>query len=143
MKKNQCKCHGSQHQLPRREWLRPSGLGFGSLALGYLLNDQILAPGAVFGSEEPAQKTYGDLRPRPGHFPGQAKAVIQLMQNGGPSQMDLFDPKPELSRRNGQKHGEKLEVLQGGSAENILMGSPYKFEKRGQCGMDISELLPH
>ncbi|MGH9629865.1 MAG: DUF1501 domain-containing protein, partial [Bryobacteraceae bacterium] len=77
------------------------------------------------------------------HFAPRAKAVIQLMQNGGPSQMDLFDPKPLLSKLNGKKHAEKLETLQEGSTDNVLMGSPYKFEKRGRAGMDISELLPH
>ena len=84
-----------------------------------------------------------DLTPKRPHSTPKAKAVIQLMQNGGPSQMDLVDPKPVLTKLNGKKHSEKLETLQEGSAENVLMGSPYKFERRGQCGMDISELLPH
>ncbi|MDQ6700487.1 MAG: DUF1501 domain-containing protein [Acidobacteriota bacterium] len=123
--------------LSRRQILERTGLGFGGLALAWILNRDS-ARAATAGP------TSGfDLKPRQPHFAPKAKAVIQLMQNGGPSQMDLFDPKPELSKRNGQKHGEKLETLQEGSAGNVLMGSPYKFEKRGQCGMDISELLPH
>ena len=122
--------------LSRREMLEMSGSGFGSLALAWMLNQE----NARAGTEAPVSF---DLTPKRPHSTPKAKAVIQLMQNGGPSQMDLVDPKPLLTKLNGKKHSEKLETLQEGSAENVLMGSPYKFEKRGQCGMDISELLPH
>ena len=122
--------------LSRREMLEMSGSGFGSLALAWMLNQER----ALAGTERPVSF---DLTPKAPHATPKAKAVIQLMQNGGPSQMDLVDPKPLLSKLNGKKHSEKLETLQEGSADNVLMGSPYKFEKRGQCGMDISELLPH
>jgi hypothetical protein len=123
--------------LSRRELLQRSGLGFGSLALAWM-----------FQQEQARAATTGravsfDLTPKQPHFQPKAKAVIQLMQNGGPSQMDLLDPKPLLSKLHGKKHAEKLETLQEGSAENVLMGSPYKFEKRGACGMEVSELLPH
>ena len=126
-------CH-----LSRRDLLSRSGLGFGSLALSWLLNRE-----GMLAAESGANPISFDLRPKPPHFPAKAKAVIQLMQNGGPSQMDLFDPKPELSRLNGKKHAEKLETLQEGSDANILMGTPFKFAKHGQAGMDFSELLPH
>ncbi len=66
-----------------------------------------------------------------------------LMQTGGPSHVDLFDPKPELTKHSGQKHPEQVESFQPGSQDNLLLGSPFKFEKHGQCGMEISELLPH
>jgi len=115
--------------------LEMSGSGFGSLALAWLLNQENAR--AATGSP-----VSFDLTPKRPHATPKAKAVIQLMQNGGPSQMDLVDPKPLLTKLNGKKHSEKLETLQEGSAENVLMGSPYKFERRGQCGMDISELLP-
>lgn len=121
--------------LSRRELLARSGLGFGNLALAWLMNREGLFAGTV--------PEGFDLRPKQPHFPPKAKAVIQLMQNGGPSQMDLFDPKPELNKRHGMKHIEKLETLQEGSSDNILMGSPFKFAKHGQSGMDFSELLPH
>lgn len=122
--------------LTRRAMLERSGLGFGGIALAWLSHCERL------GAAPPARAGF-DLVPKKPHFPGRARAVIQLMQNGGPSQMDLFDPKPELKRLHGRKHEEKLETLQEGSAENVLMGSPYRFEKRGQCGMEISDLLPH
>ncbi len=110
-------------------------MGFGSLALSHLLARELAA------SEESLGGT--DLRPRTGHFPPRAKAVILLMQNGGPSQVDLFDPKPELTKRSGQKHPQRVESFQPGSQANLLMGSPFRFSPRGQCGMEISELLPH
>jgi len=129
---------GSNRILSRRELLERSGMGFGTLALHWLFQQEA-ARAATLG-DAPASF---DLSPKKPHFAPKAKAVIQLMQNGGPSQMDLVDPKPLLSKLNGKKHSEKLETLQEGSADNILMGSPYKFEKRGECGMEISELLPH
>jgi hypothetical protein len=84
-----------------------------------------------------------DLRPRAAHFSGPAKAVIMLMQNGGPSQMDLFDPKPELTRHNGVVHSERVEMFQLGSEANKLLASPLRFRRYGQCGMQLAEILPH
>src|SRR5689334_17121161 len=81
----------------RRQFLERSGLGLGSLALAYLLEADALR------AAQADTVVYNDLRPRQGHFPGKAKAVIQLYQEGGPSQMDLFDPKPELAKRDGQR----------------------------------------
>src|SRR5262245_45603303 len=89
--------------ISRRDLLAQTGLGFGSLVLACLAADESAAPAAF------------DLRPKPSHIKPRAKAVIQLMQNGGPSQMDLFDPKPELQKRSGQKLSVKLETLQKGS----------------------------
>src|SRR5438105_3868850 len=91
----------------RREFLERSGLGLGSLALAYLL--QADAMRSASASQQDA--VYNDLRARPGHFPGKAKAVIQLYQEGGPSQMDLFDPKPELTKHDGQKDSLGVESL--------------------------------
>src|SRR5262249_48953905 len=61
---------------------------------------------------------------------------------GGPSHIDLFDPKPELQKRDGQQHPDDVEVLQPGSDTKKLMATPFKFRRHGQCGMEISELLP-
>src|SRR5690349_16528797 len=83
--------------LARREFLWQSGLGFGTIALASLLRAEglLAAPASAPGG--------ADLRARPGHFPGRARSAILLLQGGGPSQVDLFDPKPELQKRNGQK----------------------------------------
>jgi hypothetical protein len=124
-----------QPLLTRRQLLEASGLGFGMTALGWLLGDEARAAGAV---------SHGaDLRPRPAHFAAPAKSVIMLMQNGGPSQMELFDPKPELNRRAGEVYNTKVEMFQAGSEANKLLGTPFKFHPRGQCGMEMSEVIPH
>ena len=82
----------------RRRWLRDAGLGIGSLALTSLLH-----------TEKSRARAAGrfDLRAKAPHFSPRAKSVILLMQNGAPSQMDLFDPKPELARQ----HGKKIPVF--------------------------------
>jgi len=113
--------------ISRRRLLQTSSLGFGSLALSYLL-----------GQEQRARGQQPPTLPR-----APAKAVIMLMQNGGPSQMDLFDPKPELRRREGQAHQERVEMFQRGSEQNRLLASPFRFHRRGRCGMELSEVIPH
>ena len=112
----------------RRELLQMSGLGFGSLALQFLQQNGRLEAGLSTGRT---------------HFEPQAKAVIMMMQTGGVSQMDVLDPKPELTRMNGKQYSMKLEVQQMGSESNTLLASHKKFYKHGQCGMEISEVLPH
>ena len=123
----------------RRELLQSLGSGFGTLALAGVLDQAGLLSSA---SAAEASRSANPLSPWQAHFPGKAKAVIQLCQNGGPSQMDLFDHKPELSKRSGQPHPEQVEVFQLGN-KNVLLGTPFKFARHGQCGMEFSELIPH
>lgn len=111
--------------ISRRELLSRCGLGIGSLAVAAMLHAD-RAPS--FGSDSSG--------PRP-----RAKRIIQLMQTGGPSQMDLFDPKPELQRRGGQKSPLDVEKFLGGNTDELL-ASPFKFAKHGRAGMEFSELLP-
>jgi len=115
--------------MSRREMLRRSGLGIGSLALHALLADQGHAA-ATAGAQQAA------------HFPPRARAVIQLMMNGGPSQMDLFDPKPELQRRDGQTIPLRVDKFLGGNSDQLL-ASPFRFCRRGQSGLELSEIIPH
>ncbi|MDA0658644.1 MAG: DUF1501 domain-containing protein [Planctomycetota bacterium] len=123
----------------RRSFLQQNGLGIGSLALA-----QILAGDGLLSNEASGAEPALNLRPRTGHFPSRAKAVIQLVQEGGPSQMDLFDPKPELSKRDGEKLPSKsIESFQKGSESQQLLGSPFRFSPRGESGMVLSELLSH
>jgi hypothetical protein len=124
--------------ISRRTMLERSGLGFGSLVLAYLSQTE-----AHGGPAAPVVAPGLDLSPKPTHFPAKARAVIQLMQNGGPSHVDLFDPKPELQKRNGLKYSEKLEVIQKGSEANQLLASPFQFNPQGKSGIELSELLPH
>ncbi len=109
-------------QLTRRAFLGQSAGGLGALALASLAAPRILAA----------------ERPRP-----TAKAVISLFQHGGPSQMDLFDEKPELNKWAGKPYpGGTLEIHFNNKAGNVLE-APYRFSRHGQCGMELSELLPH
>ncbi len=109
-------------QLTRRTFLGQSAGGLGALALASLAAPRILA------AERPRQT---------------AKAVISLFQHGGPSQMDLFDEKPELNKWAGKPYpGGKLEIHFNNKAGNVLE-APYRFSRHGQCGMELSELLPH
>ena len=123
--------------LSRRELLEMSGLGFGSLALSYLLQKERLSA----ATQSSGQPLYTDVKPRRGHFDGRAKAVIQLMQNGGPSQMDLFDRKPLLTKQSGKPHPKEVETIQSNN-KNILMGAPFEFKRYGKSGMELSEIIP-
>ncbi len=116
--------------LTRRELLRTSALGFGSLAFAHML--------AHSAASSPSPESLA-LSPRP-HFPPKAEAVIMLMQNGGPSQMDLFDPKPELTKNAGKTMN--VETFQMGNTDK-LMATPLTFKKYGKCGLEMSTLLPH
>jgi hypothetical protein len=119
----------------RREFFRNCAGGIGTAALAHLLR-------AEGRAAEPASP----LAPKPPHFKARAKNVIFMFMEGAPSQMDLFDPKPELQRWNGKPLPEsrtkdlKLAFIKPTAK---VLGSPFKFEKHGQCGMELSELVPH
>jgi hypothetical protein len=115
--------------LTRRAFLGRYAGGLGALALAHLAAE----------AQEPSRDP---LAPKPPHHPAKAKSVICLFQHGGPSQMDLFDPKPELTRQHGKAHPDKLEV-HFHTQQGKLLASPFTFAKRGQSGVELSELLPH
>ena len=117
----------------RREILKRSALGFGSLALTHILSHDLSA----------AERNHHDLRKRNPDFEPRVKSVILMMQNGGPSQMDLFDPKPELNKRDGQKHTGAIEQFQPGSEQNKILGMPFEFKQFGRSGMEFASPLPH
>jgi hypothetical protein len=105
----------------RRELLRRSSAGFGWLAF------------ASMAAESAARDAAGPLAVKSTHFPATAKRVIFLCMRGGPSQMETFDPKPELAARHGQA---------GRVAKTKLLGSRWQFAKHGQSGIDVVELMP-
>lgn len=114
----------------RRAFLRQTGAGLGAIAL-----DALLA--------EHANATPGNpLSPHPGHFPARAKRCVFLYMPGGPSHLDLFDPKPRLNK----EHGQPLPFAKPGlehTKTGNLFGSPWQFSRHGQSGLEFSELLPH
>ena len=124
----------------RRQFLRHNTMGIGGLSLGWLLNrDKLLAtPPAV-----PRGEQSFDLTPKQPHHTPKAKAMISLFMHGGPSHMDLTDPKPELTRLDGKEYSDNVHYSFANEASRNLFASPWKFKKHGQCGMDFSELLPH
>ncbi|MEX2112648.1 MAG: DUF1501 domain-containing protein [Pirellulales bacterium] len=122
----------------RRDFLQHVGSGFAGIALASLVNDDLLHGALASTGHVPT-----DLAPRRPHVAPRAKAVIHLFMNGGPSQMDLFDPKPQLAQRHGEAYFDKI----AGEVENpheagALMRSPFKFAQHGQCGMWVSDALP-
>ena len=115
-------------------------MGLGTVALAWLLNqDRLLAT----PQNVPKSRPHFDLTPKQPHFTPQATAMISLFQHGGPSHMDLTDPKPELSRFNGTDCTDDIVYSGVANASRKLLGSPWRFAKRGQCGTELSELLPH
>ncbi len=126
-----------EHRLQsRRNFLATSASGAGLAALASLLKDD----GLLAAAPDP-------LTPRPPHFAPKAKACICIYLEGGPSHIDLFDPKPKLNELNGQKLPDSMTknvrfaFIQKEGAR--LMGCPRTFKKHGQCGIDLSDLLPH
>lgn len=123
--------------LNRRSFLGRSGLSLGSLSLGSMLARDL--PAASRLSLDPAAS-------RQPHFAPKAKHVIYLHMIGAPSQLDLFDYKPELIQRSGQAcppellKGKKFAFI---GKENELQGSPFSFKQHGQSGLWVSELMPH
>jgi hypothetical protein len=118
----------------RRDLFRSVPGGICGAALASLLTADALR------AEEP----HTDLKPRKPHVPATAKAVIHLFQNGGPSQMDLFDPKPELNRLHGYTYADKLAgEIEFVKSAGAIMRSPFKFAKHGTCGAFVSDAMPH
>src|SRR5262245_58818300 len=127
--------------LSRRHFLTSTANGIGLAALASLLQaDGLLAGEAKTDAANP-------LAPKPAHFAPKAKACICIYLEGAPSQLDLFDPKPKLNELHGQKLPESLTknvrfaFIQKEGAR--VMGSPRRFTRHGQCGMEISDFIPH
>ena len=120
----------------RRWFFKECGVGLGSVALGSLLGQSMIN----------AEGSVNPLTPKKPHYAPKAKHVIYLFQAGAPSHLELFDNKPELAKWNGKL--PPPELLKNYRAAFInpnstLLGPKYKFEKKGQCGAEISEILPH
>src|SRR5690349_9044428 len=132
----------SKPQVNSRRWfLKECGLGLGKVALATLLTD------AFAGKARGATGNAADaLQPRAPHFPAKAKRVIHLFMAGAPSQLDLFDNKPELAKLAGKPlppsviGGQRFAFIRPDAA---VLGPQYKFAQHGQSGAELSEALPH
>jgi hypothetical protein len=123
-------CGRYQPVVNRRDFLKKAGAGFGMLALADLLSARPAA-GAPAAAEP--------LAPRPPHYAPRAKSIIWLFMEGAPSGVDLFDPKPELTKRHGQKVA--VDVFNGNPGP--LMRSPFSFKQYGQSGAWVCDRYPN
>ena len=131
--------------VSRREFLNRAGAGFGSLALSFMLAQEAIAEGKAKGEKG---KAFNPMSPKQPMFPGKAKSVIFLFMYGGPSQVDTFDPKPDLIKFHGKGMDTALHNVGeiktfGGDSHAPLMRSPYEFKKYGKSGIEVSDLFPH
>ena len=133
---------GKAPPFSRRDFFSSFADGLHASALAYLFGIDLIAPRSVKAAS--SESGIADLRAKRPHFSPKAKSVIHLFMNGGPSQVDLLDPKPMLKKFEGQPPSRELAndiefIDQAGG----MMPSPFKFSKCGQSGIEVSELLPH
>jgi hypothetical protein len=132
--------------LTRRDLLLRCGNGFGALALAGLLTEPAFGSALHERSEDAAPSPdpgrTGPLFPKPSHFAAKARSVIFLFMDGGPSQLDTFDPKPRLDREHGQPIKVKTHPTQFNNVGTVLR-CPWKFRRYGDSGIPVSDLFPH
>ena len=121
----------SDRLITRREILQRASSGLGMLAFGAMATEAAASEGAFSNP----------LAVRQGHFPGKAKRVIMLWQGGGPPHQDTFDPKPILRTKHGSETKEFASILgeKFKNSKRKLVGSPWKFQKYGNSGIEIAE----
>jgi len=125
--------------MTRREALHSATFGVGTVALAWLLNRD----GLLASPPKPEVGRRYDLTPKAPHFEPKAKAMISLFMQGGPSHMDLLDPKPDLEKLDGKPFPGTIKYDNAAQASSKVLASPWKFEKHGESGIELSELLPH
>ncbi len=122
--------------ISRRDMLARCANGFGAVALAALLGDKAYGDGLV-----PEGRDVDPMAPRPSQYPAKARSVIFLFMDGGPSQVDTFDPKPRLDREHGQAIKAKVQPTQFNNVGKVLK-CPWKFRNRGESGIPVSDLFP-
>jgi hypothetical protein len=123
----------------RRQFLAQNALGMGGVALAWLLREENL----LAAPHIPRADRAFDMVAKPPHAPARARAMISLFMHGGPSHVDLLDPKPALWKHSGTDYSGEVVYSFANRASKKLFGSPWKFSRHGQCGTEVSELLPH
>jgi hypothetical protein len=130
--------------LTRRHFFRECGVGVGKIALASLLTEAFAGTASLAQSgREAAENPFAPKKP---HFTPKAKRVIHLFMAGAPSQLDLFDNKPDLTKYEGKPippsviNGQRYAFIRSDAA---VLGPRFKFSKYGQCGAELSEMLPH
>ena len=124
----------------RRAFLQQNAMGIGAVALAWLMKQEQAA-----GAPDETKIKNGplNLKPKAPPQPATANAMISLFMHGGPSHMDLLDPKPELAKRSGEEYAGDIKYSFVNRASKQLLGSPWSFAQYGESGTAVSELLPH
>ncbi len=135
----------TERSVTRRNFFGRMTDGIYGAALWHLFRNDGLTGARAESGEPTSQKVRFDLAAKKPHHRPRAKSVIHLFMNGGPSQMDLFDPKPTLEKMAGKTFGGRLDELgnQGTNDIGALMGTPFKFARHGQSGTWMSDAMPH
>src|SRR5215472_13731374 len=126
MNQDEHSIHLEDHFLTRRQFLQRAGMGFGALSLSALFGNELLLPSARAEAE-------ATLLPKTPPLPGKAKRVVHIFAQGAPSHVDTWDPKPSLTKYDGQQ-------IPG--MDGVAMGSPFKFSPKGKSGIEVSEVFP-
>jgi hypothetical protein len=129
------------HFCSRRHFLKANSFSLAGLALAHLLREDGLLAGPMIQPPIGPQKF--DLAPKTPAFQPKARAMISLFMMGGPSQIDLFDPKPGMKKYDGKPFPGDIRYDNAAEASSKVFASPFEFAKHGECGMELSELLPH
>ncbi len=130
--------------ISRRAFLFQAGGGLSGIALAHLLDQEgLLAAEPDVGCQAGAIPVDSPIAPLKPHFAPRAKAVISLFMSGGVSHVDTFDPKPDLDRFHGRPLEGKGQIVVRQGHPGPLMRSPFRFQKYGQSGIEVSELFPH
>ncbi|MCA8984844.1 MAG: DUF1501 domain-containing protein [Planctomycetaceae bacterium] len=135
----------SQPEIPlsnsgRRHFLAGSVFSLSGVALNYFAGQQRLS--AEIPKAPSLVPQVFDTLPKPPHHEPRAKAMISLWMQGGPSHHDLFDPKPEMTKHDGGEYPGDLKYDDRANATSKILASPWKFSPQGECGMELSELIP-
>lgn len=124
----------------RRHFLATNAMGLSSVALAWLLKQE----GVLAAPTRPeTEQTFFDLQPKVPAHPPRAKAMISLFMQGGPSHVDLMDPKPVMAKYDGKKFPGTVKYDSVANATSTVFHSPWKFKAHGESGTEVSSLLPH
>jgi Protein of unknown function (DUF1501) len=127
----------------RRHVLGASAFGLGAIAASMMFKSEGLFADEAAPKKPILEPQNFDLTVKAPPQPARARAMISMFMIGGPSQIDLFDPKPELMQRDGQDFPGDIKYDNAAQASRRIMGPPWKFRPCGNCGIELSELVPH
>ena len=128
----------------RRHFLSREAFGLSSLATAYLLQNESIGAAEAAPAKPPLVNQTFDLTPKTPPAAASADAMISIFMGGGPSHIDMFDPKPLMAKYDGKTFPrDDIDYDNAGGASKVVMASPFKFSPRGQSGIEMSELVPH